>query len=629
MFHKNKKKNTEKSITEKKKKKVTVKGKEIAVTVEEEEEAEILDGNTICIQDLFVPDGLVENTDYLILGSGLVRTYLIHTTPRMIRVGWIDEIFNAGDVDLSVYVKPASDRTVTRVLTKKETKALSQLIADRRTGNISRLPELEQQVADYKALRDVIQLGYDRLFYVTILITVHGADKQELDRRCSIVETVLARRGAVPRKAVLRQIEGLKAIIPTAQNPFKKEFGRNMTSGAAACCLPLSISAGGHSSGVMLGVNTFSGTPIFLDRFAGEKIISNPHLFVCGTTGSGKSVSMRTLTLAEGYRGIKTAYIDPEGEYSIFTEELGGKVIYLQPGKFSGINPLDVEPQLDEETGESKVNIFEKTEDVRALVYSVYQYYGGTEFGAIETALLDEAVIEEYRVRGITEDPTSLFEGNVKKEMPTLSSIQERLKKKPNAGKIVDGMKPLLSGGSLGLFDGQTSIYLPDVLFICVNLKTLESDFARFVAMCAILSWLWQAFAQPGGKAVPKNISVDEAWMFLKHREAAEYLEKLARRGRKHGCALTIATQRFEEFAATQEGRAVIESCASILVLKQEEHAAEAAVKYFRLADGCADILKRARPGQGILRTSGTTTAVQVQPAQHEWAYVETRIRAG
>jgi len=71
----------------------------------------------------------------------------------------------------------------------------------------------------------------------------------------------------------------------------------------------------------------------------------------------------------------------------------------------------------------------------------------------------------------------------------------------------------------------------------------------------------------------------------------------------------------------------VIESCASILVLKQEDHAAQAAVEYFKLASGCADLLARARAGQGILRVSGSTTAVQVQPAPFEWEYVETKIK--
>jgi hypothetical protein len=88
-----------------------------------------------------------------------------------------------------------------------------------------------------------------------------------------------------------------------------------------------------------------------------------------------------------------------------------------------------------------------------------------------------------------------------------------------------------------------------------------------------------------------------------------------------------VATQRFEEFSSRPEGRAVIESCASILVLKQEEHAAKAVVDYFSLAGGCRQIIQAARPGQGILRTSGMTAAVQVQPAPFEWELVETKIR--
>jgi type IV secretory pathway VirB4 component len=126
---------------------------------------------------------------------------------------------------------------------------------------------------------------------------------------------------------------------------------------------------------------------------------------------------------------------------------------------------------------------------------------------------------------------------------------------------------------------------------------------------------------------VKKSVAVDEAWMFLRHPDAANYLETLARRGRKHGCALTVATQRFEEFSSSPEGRAVIESCASILVLKQEDHAARAAVEYFKLADGCWKIIHEANPGQGILRTSGMTVAVQVQPAPFEWELVDTKVR--
>lgn len=589
---------------------------------------DVLTPHALRVQDLFTPDGLVVGFDGLRLGTGHCRIYALHGLPRWVQVGWLDEVLGVGDVDLSVHVVPAPDRLVGQVLLAKESQAMSQLILDKEGGKIKRLPELEAQIADYRALREAVQLGQDRLYYVTILIAVHGATEEELRRRCEAVESVLARRGVLPRCAILRQLEALKGVLPLGRNALA-DFEKNLTSGAAACCLPLSVSSGGHSSGVMLGVNVFTKTPVFLDRFAGEHVVPNQHIFISGEPGSGKSVTVRTLALLEGYRGVRTAFIDPEGEYVHFTRALGGQVVRLAPGRFSGVNPLEVEPEEGED-GRPRVNLLAKVEDTLALVGSVFRFYhGGEGLSAVEAALLEEAVKEEYRARGVTEDPASLYQGGLKKPMPTLSDVQRRLSSMRGAERLADGMKPLLAGGSVGMFDGQTTVHLADAPFICFDLRDLGGDFSRFVAVCAVLSWLWQAFAQKGGKETPKCVAVDEAWMFLRHPDAAKYLETLARRGRKHGCALTISTQRFEEFASTPEGRAVIESCASILVLKQEEHAAEAAVEYFRLASGCAALLARATPGQGILRTSGSTTAVQVQPAPFEWEFVQTVVRKG
>jgi len=260
------------------------------------------------------------------------------------------------------------------------------------------------------------------------------------------------------------------------------------------------------------------------------------------------------------------------------------------------------------------------------LVGTVYEFYTQQGLGVLEASLLESAILAEYDARGINQSPDSLYNNQLKKSMPTLSDIAKRLSQNSSGKKLAESMRPLLTGGTVGMFDGQTTINLEDATHICFNLKPLGGDFSRFVGTYATLSWLWGNFAQKGGKQVPKTIAVDEAWMFLKHKSSAKYLEILARRGRKHGCGLIIATQRFEEFAKSEEGRAVIESCATILTLKQEEHATDAVVNYFRLAPGCGPLLTDANPGQGILRVSGDTVAVQISPAPFEWALVETKI---
>ncbi|KUK40843.1 MAG: AAA ATPase, partial [Clostridia bacterium 62_21] len=573
------------------------------------------DSRALTVQDLFAPDGLLVGFDRLRLGTGHARVYAIHALPRRLQVGWLDEVLNAGDVDVAVHITPAPNRDVTRRLDGREKQAATRLHQEQ--GARTSLAVL---VEELRALRTAIELGNDRLFYVTFLIAVHAQTEEELRRRCDAMEAALARRGARPVALVLRQLEGLKGVVPVAVCKLT-DFQRNLTSGAAACCLPLSVAAGAHGSGVLLGYNLYTRAPVFLNRFAGGPVIPNQHAFISGETGSGKSVTLRTLVLLEAYRGVRAAFVDPEGEYVHFTQALGGQVVHLRPGLFSGMNPLDVEPETQED-GREIVNLQEKMADLRGLVAAVFRYHTGSGLDVRETALLEEAVREEYAAREITSDPNTLYRGGVKKPMPTLSDVQARLREKPGAERVADGMKLLLKDGSLGMFDGQTTLHLQDVPFICFNLRGLGEEFARFVGVYATLAWLWQSFAQRGGEAIKKNVAIDEAWMFLRHPDAAFYLEILARRGRKHGCAVTIATQRFEEFASTQEGRAVIESCATVLVLKQEEHAAPAAVEYFKLASGCADLLARARAGQGILYVSGSTTAVQVSPAPFEWPLV-------
>lgn len=582
--------------------------------------------NELTLSDLYAPDGVVNCFEHLVIGARLSRVYAVAAPPRVLVPGWLDELLSIGDVDVSVQFYPASDARVVQDLIRRETRARAQYELDARAGNIARFPELEQEIADYRALREQVQLGLDRIFHVSIFISVSAQDEETFQRRCEAVENVFARRGAVVRVLAARQKEGLASVLPLAA-PRVADAARNMTSGAAMCCLPITAAGAGVAGGVTIGENLFTASPVRLARFAGERVVANPHLFVSGETGSGKSVTVRYIALLEAVlEGVATAFVDPEGEYAAFTGEMGGQVIRLAPGRFSGINPLDLTP--DESENPPRLPVQAKVEDVAALLRAVYHYHAGASFSPREAALVEEAVREAYRAKGIHEhDVDSLYAGGVKKPMPTLSDVHALLREKPGAEAVADAMKPLLAGGSLGMFDGQTTVAVQEAPFLCISLRRLDGDFPRFVGMLAAFSWLWQTFAQKGGKSRRKCVAVDEAWMFLRYPGAAFHLENLARRGRKHGCGLTVATQRFEEFAADQAGRAVIESCASVLVLRQEEHAVDSVVNYFRLAAGCRDILSPpCPPGRGILRTAGMVTAVQVRPAPFELPLVETKL---
>ncbi|MEJ7652116.1 MAG: ATP-binding protein [Chloroflexia bacterium] len=54
------------------------------------------------------------------------------------------------------------------------------------------------------------------------------------------------------------------------------------------------------------------------------------HMFICGTTGSGKSYAMGVIAEELTAQGLPMVFIDTQDEYSTLVEKLGGKVV--QPG---------------------------------------------------------------------------------------------------------------------------------------------------------------------------------------------------------------------------------------------------------------------------------------------------------
>ena len=40
----------------------------------------------------------------------------------------------------------------------------------------------------------------------------------------------------------------------------------------------------------------YTNAPVYVDTFIGPPTLPNPHVFICGTSGGGKSVALKTLT---------------------------------------------------------------------------------------------------------------------------------------------------------------------------------------------------------------------------------------------------------------------------------------------------------------------------------------------
>ncbi|RKO65690.1 VirB4 family type IV secretion system protein [Desulfofundulus salinus] len=603
-----------------------------------------LDDGIPAVQDLFIPDGLEEEKDYLYLGpSRYCRIFAISKWPRDVYVGWLDEIFSVGNVDLAVHVRPVPDRKVVNDLTGKVVSAQSQWIVEKNRGSIMRLPELENIIRDLETIREAIQCNRDRMFNVTVLIAVHGTNEEDLNARCDRVEDILARRATEVRALTFRQVEALKSILP-AGNLCVHGRGtfRNLTLGGTATVLPVSSAVLSHPTGVFLGFTT-ANSPVFFDPFIGPPWLPNQHITVFGYPGSGKSVTLKVLCGRISLVGVRVIIFDLEGEYREALKNLyDGEIIPVVAGVPAGMNPLEMEVERDPETKKEYININDKVADVRALVATIVRGFANRPLEPEEIAVLEEAVRELYAERGITSDPASLYEpggkklpeggfaiGGVRKRMPMLSDLHAKLQEKPATEKLCLILKPFLRGNSLGMFDCETSkdLTAPVVVF---DLSRIRDDFTKLYAMFVVLTWAWHKFAlRHTGK---KMVVIDEAWMFVKWPDSAQFLETLARRGRKHDTGLVIASQYVEEFLAREEGRTVINGCATNILLGQNPTVVDQVVEVFKLPKGMGERLQTFTDGRCIIKTGGKNlqemggniAEMQVSVLPYEMPFVRT-----
>lgn len=119
----------------------------------------------------------------------------------------------------------------------------------------------------------------------------------------------------------------------------------------------------------------------------------------------------------------------------------------------------------------------------------------------------------------------------VPKKMPTLSDFHKKLSNRNKCNELAELLVPFLKGNSLGIFDCESKI-TSDAEIVTFDMSDIKDDFTKLYASYVILTWVWQKFILKN-KQKRKIIVCDEAWLFLKFKESAEFLLNVARRRKK------------------------------------------------------------------------------------------------
>ena len=627
--------------------------------INNEEELGTLKAQTI--KELIAPSGIdASKIDYLEINSAVkryARSFFISTLPRMCTFPELfRDLYLFGDINTSIYITPIaeskSQNELNRVINELET----ERIVARDRGNINRESNLTQKRFEAEQLRDEIAAGFNKMYDASIVATLFTYNIEELERLTKLLATEMSKSLVGIKSAWAMQEEAFKSNLPLMDDKIKKIH--SFDSRSMGTVFPFTTSDVGHSTGVPLGYNKQTGTPILFDNF--HSSLTNYNMVIFAKSGAGKSVTMKTLiSRSSVLMGIESLALDAEGEYSIVAESLGGINVVLSPNSKTVINLFDIEVEKvkDEITGRERIvlNVENKVEDVtQALLTMARGSTRSKDVNEITKQVIAEIVAEEYAERNITNDPLSLYvQGNEfqkgdklykeKKKMPTIGSWYKRLQKKAVENKnpdysfhysyLLKVMKQYIReyNGQMAYFDGQSTFELLDgVPFINLDISQLEERFARPLAQQILLSWIWEKYVKKNSedrkKAAKKRVIVDEAWMLLPYPEAVDFLNTMARRARKRNVSLAIISQRFQDFYEKPEAQAVLTSSDTKLFLAQDKSEIQYLKEVFKLSEGEANFLITCLKGEGLLKVGQDTAILQIVPTAKEFEFVETNL---
>ena len=614
------------------------------------------------IKEIIAPAGIdASNIDHLEIISNAkryARSFFVSQLPRMCTFPELfRDLYLFGDINTSIYINPIKEERSQNELNRTINELETERIVAMDKGNINRESTITQKRLEAERLRDEIAAGFNKLYEASVVSTLFAYNLADLDRDTKMLISEMSKTLVNIKTAWGMQEEAFQSNLPLLDDKIKKThtFDRN----SMGTVFPFTTSEVGHITGVPIGFNKQTGTPILFDNF--HPSLTNYNMVIFAKSGAGKSVTMKTLVSRSSVlMGIESLALDAEGEYTIVAESLGGINVVISPNSQTIINLFDIEVEKvkDEITGKERVvlNIENKVEDVtQALLTMAKGSTRSTEVNELTKQIIAESVAEEYASLGITNNPNSLYKtANMglrgdnlfqkeKKEMPTIGSWYRRIQAKARDNKnpdyqfhysyLLKVMRQYVRefDGQMAYFDGQSTFdLLEGAPFINLDISQLEERFARPLAQQILLSWIWEKFVKKNSedrkKATQKRVLVDEAWMLLPYPEAVDFLNKMARRARKRNVSLAIISQRFQDFYEKPEAQAVLTSSDTKLFLAQDKSEIQYLKEVFKLSEGEANFLVTCQKGEGLLKVGADTAILKIVPTKKEFEFVETNL---
>lgn len=579
------------------------------------------------VTDLLAPLQAIENQLFIKKDEEVIQCVSIKNVPRFIDEGFFEGLFNIPNVRVSITIKDSLNQ---QELAKWIDNQYKFLLVDRNTTrNLSDATDLDNQQQNMQILMNEIKIGDEKIKEVSVVLILTG-NKKEREESFSILKDLCNCYQIKIDVPKLRQLEAWQSYDITSKSFTDYNF--YLPTKTLAVGFPFTKNHFNDENGFLLGEDVHTGLPSFYDPFvlnSGSRTSHN--IAIIGTTGAGKSFTMKKLLIDEYARGTKILIFDAEKEYENIVKQNGGEYINLFSSEGGIINPLQIRFLASEDTENNEVSENSCPMDKHLGFLEVFFKTAFEDITEKELVVLIKIVEALYKEKGITKETTiRQLETFTPQQFPIFSDLVEFIPKYAETNsssiekEIIEQLKLLIqrfeTGNDSNLFNNYTNINLDNDI-IAFNLQELlYSENKRLInaQTLNLLSFINNAVVQNKMKNEQKTsenknhimIVVDEFHLFIDESNPIilKNLSQLARRIRKYSGSLVVTTQSIKDFVNNHSvqghAQAIFNNCQYQFVGMMKEADMIAYIDLFKnnpLTETQQEFLLQAEQGQFLV----------------------------
>ena len=476
---------------------------------------------------------------------------------------------------------------------------------------------------DAKYIRKELQINNEDMYFLYIYLTLFSTNKKELEYNLDKIEGILQSKGLQTRRTNFRQEQLFISCLPLMENKEElKIIGkRNILTSGLISTYPFISSSIVEEEGIYVGNNMYNNSLILIDRYNTNRY-KNANMCIFGTSGAGKSFYTKLLILRNTLLGIEQYVIDPEREYNNIAQNLGGTIIKIGPTSENYINIFDIRKESIEENEHGYL-----ATKIGKLIGFFNLIFG--ELNEEEKAILEEKIIQVYKIKKINFNDKSLYNKNKKfkstKDMPILEDFYNILndeKTKKFKIKLIPFIK-----GSLKFFNNYTNIELNKKLIIA-DVYELGEENMKF-GMYLFVELFWDKIKI--NRKIKKAIYLDEIWRLIgvtSNKDVAKFIYKIFKTIRKYGGSSVAITQDISDLFSLDNGaygKSILNNSSIKTFFSLEEENIKLLSQYSNISEKEKIEIKSLRRGECLTFVGDEHILIKINASDFEKKIIEEK----